>query len=150
MRTVQERFKSKYVVLPNGCWQWTGARKNAPPREYGSFFSYPKNRAAHRISYELAKGSIPAGMTLDHLCRNTLCVNPDHLEPVTMTENVLRGESFSAVNRRKTHCSQGHPLSGDNLRLERKGRACAMCKSLGHKRRKAAKRLSLLRGGEGR
>ena len=46
---------------------------------------------AHRVYYEKAKGPIPAGMQIDHLCRVPVCVNPDHLEAVTPAQNVQRG-----------------------------------------------------------
>lgn len=85
---------------------------------------------AHRWAYEQRFGAVPDGMHLDHLCRNTLCVNPDHLEPVTPAVNVLRGVSLPAQNARKVECHQGHPLSGSNLYISpttgyRKCRECA-------------------------
>jgi hypothetical protein len=85
---------------------------------------------AHRVSYELVKGPIPEGLHLDHLCRTPLCVNPDHLEPVTHRENLLRGNTFAARNAAKTHCVQGHELTPDNLylRKDRIGRMCMTCR----------------------
>jgi hypothetical protein len=76
----------------------------------------------------LLVGPIPEGKQLDHLCRNRACINPEHLEPVTAKENILRGESFSAKNARKTHCIHGHELSGDNLRILKHGRVCLECR----------------------
>ena len=68
-------------------------------------------RIAHRLTYQWAKGPIPAGMELDHLCRNRRCVNPAHLEPVTHRENVRRGAGWAGVNAQKTHCGRhGFPL----------------------------------------
>ena len=80
--------KALYVEDPvSSCWEWTGTiRKDG----YAS-------GAQHRLYYVRAKGPIPAGLELDHLCNNKRCVNPDHLEPVTHAENVRR-----ACERRKT------------------------------------------------
>ncbi len=85
---------------------------------------------AHRIVYELTLGPIPAGLTLDHLCRVRPCVNPRHLEPVTLAVNVLRGESLPARNARKTHCPKGHPYDASNTYVNpRTGwRLCRACR----------------------
>lgn len=83
---------------------------------------------AHRFSYEILVGPIPEGMELDHLCKNRRCVNPAHLEPVTHHENLIRGNGFTGINARKTHCSRGHELSQDNiLNRSRGGRECKTC-----------------------
>ena len=93
-------------------------------------------RRAHRLYYELEKGPIPKGLTLDHLCRVRCCVNPDHLEPVTLVENVMRGESLFAQQVKRTHCPQGHPYAGDKLRITRKGeRKCRTCDRDQHRKR---------------
>lgn len=87
-----------------------------------------RQRRAHRLYYELEKGPIPLGLTLDHLCRVRCCVNPEHLEPVTSVENVMRGENFFAQQARRTHCPKGHPYAGDNLFFSKKGeRKCRLC-----------------------
>lgn len=93
---------------------------------------------AHRFAYELAHGSIPEGMTIDHKCRVRHCVRPSHLEPVTGKVNILRGESPSAKNARKTHCIRGHPLFGDNLiiRSDNDGRRCRTCQRASERRYK--------------
>ncbi len=67
------------------------------------------------MAFELVKGRIPEGLTLDHLCRNRAYVNPDHMEAVSNKENILRGIGPTAQNARKQFCPQGHPLDGDNL-----------------------------------
>jgi hypothetical protein len=116
------------------CWIWTGGLTGAG---YGGFACEPRKAdgrlsfvCAHRYAYEQVVGPIPDGMFLDHLCRVTQCVNPGHLEPVTMAENFRRGApSVSAINREKTHCIHGHPLSGDNLWIYAKTgqRHCRTC-----------------------
>jgi hypothetical protein len=80
--------------------------------------------------YEALVGPIPDGLFLDHTCRNRNCVNPQHLDPVTNKENILRGEGSPAKNARKTHCKNGHPLKGENLVRGSKGeRVCRTCKN---------------------
>lgn len=73
-----------------GCWIWTGAQS---PRGYTKKGIGGKRIQAHRYMWEKFNGPIPEGMVMDHLCRNPSCANPDHLEPVTHTENVRRGNS---------------------------------------------------------
>jgi hypothetical protein len=112
---LENQFWSK-VEISGDCWFWRGARNWAG---YGVFKFGKTNTPAHRVAYRLIKGQIPKGKTLDHLCRNRGCVNPDHLEPATMRENLLRSEeTLASRNLAKTHCAHGHPLSGGNL-LER-------------------------------
>lgn len=127
-RPAIQRFEEKYIPEPNsGCWLWTGT---VTYNGYGIFEVNGKKIRAHRFSYELHKGPIPDGLTIDHLCRVRCCVNPDHLEAVTMRENTLRGYGISAQNARKTHCIYGHPLSGENIRVyKRPGRHQRICKT---------------------
>lgn len=73
-------------------------------------------RRVHRLSWQIHRGGVPQGLVLDHLCRNRACWNPDHMEPVTNRENILRGVGATAQNVRKTHCPQGHEYTPDNLR----------------------------------
>lgn len=106
-----ERFMSKVEKSCDGCWNWRGS---IAPNGYGKF-SIEKNRIrktfnAHRFSYQYFKGEIPHGLTIDHLCRNRGCVNPDHLEVLTLKENLLRGSGVGGRNAKKTHCSKGHTL----------------------------------------
>ena len=110
---------------PRGCWNWTGQRGNG--YGYASFRRHPY--LVHRITYQLLVGPIPEGLTIDHLCRNRACCNPDHLEPVTRGENVLRGEGISAENARKTHCKHGHAFTEENTRITPQGhRECRACR----------------------
>ncbi len=127
MQTVEERFWSK--VDPSGdCWVWTSTQY---VDGYGKFWSRtpPHGVRAHRYAYEALVGPIPEGLSLDHLCRNRACVNPDHLEPVTNRENLRRSPIAPAtVNANRTHCQRGHPLSGDNVRIRKQGwRLCLEC-----------------------
>jgi hypothetical protein len=113
-----ERFCSRlHFDLTTGCWEWKGY---VGPNGYGSIMvKYPDGRfmpnTAHRVGYELLVGSIPDGMTLDHLCRNRKCANPFHLEICTQQVNILRGTGFSARNAKRMHCPKGHPYEGYNL-----------------------------------
>ena len=73
-------------------------------------------------------GSVERAMTLDHICRNRLCVNPAHLEIVSVKENVLRGVGISAENSRKTHCIDGHEFNEENTLVLKDGsRVCRAC-----------------------
>lgn len=124
----------RYVAKGDGCWTWTGLRRG---RGYGVFHVGQSAFVAHRWIYERIHGSVDADLKMDHLCRNRLCVNPEHLEPVTDRVNILRGESQSAENARKTHCINGHALDGDNLRIAyRRGRACRQCRACESEQRK--------------
>ncbi len=129
-RPVFERLWEKVRMDPNGCWQWTGAVSGGEGG-YAQMRDAGKTIYAHRLSYQTLVGLVPDGLHLDHLCRNRACVNPLHLEPVTCRENLLRGESQSAVNAKKTHCLIGHPLSGENLRMNGGKRVCRRCASAG-------------------
>ena len=124
----EERFWAKVERRgADDCWTWTAGTSEG----YGQFGLSRRSGSirAHRFAYELLIGPVPDGLELDHLCRNRLCVNPAHLEPVSRRENILRGESPTAQHARQTHCKNGHPLSGDNLYLHPKGsRVCLTCK----------------------
>jgi hypothetical protein len=108
-KTVAFEDKIMYEAL-TGCWLWTGSISSGGyGRHWSNGFKY-----AHRISWEMSKGLIPGGMTIDHLCRNRACVNPDHMEVVTAIVNTLRGSGPTADNRRKTHCAHGHAYTEEN------------------------------------
>lgn len=108
------------------CWLWEGSVDGNG--SYGAICVNGRKRQVHRIAYELQIGPIPPNLEIDHLCRTTLCVRGSHMEPVTHRENVLRGKGLAAMQARKTHCHQGHPFSGSNLRFDRRGhRHCRTC-----------------------
>lgn len=109
------------------CWI---ARGKTRPGRYGRFYINGLTFDAHRVSYTLFKGKIPAGLQIDHLCRNRTCINPKHLEAVTSRVNTLRGNSLQAQNAKKTHCKYGHPFIQSNLvksQLKQGRRECLIC-----------------------
>lgn len=123
------RFWAK-VQHSDGCWEWQAATSAG----YGRFGVGKKMMLAHRISYEMLVGPILDGLHIDHLCRNRLCVNPDHLQAVTHRENVLRGEA-GMIQRMRTECPYGHPYDEINTHWyqgRRYCRACAECRRVRH------------------
>lgn len=116
-----ERFWTK-VRKSDGCWIWTAGLRSG----YGSFWLNGKNKFAHVISYRIAGRVVPAGLELDHLCRNRSCLNPDHLEPVTRAVNMARGQ-VNDKKRSMTHCEAGHEYSESNTRIENGMRRCRQC-----------------------
>lgn len=115
-------------LVPGDCWLWRGSGSGGQGKAfYGRVRRDGRGLYLHRVAYELLVGSIPDGLQLDHLCRQTACCNPEHLEPVTCLTNARRGEKAT-----KTRCLRGHPLSGPNLYLSAhpKGyrRVCRECR----------------------
>jgi hypothetical protein len=138
--TEEERIAKfwRKVQKTEGCWLWT---KNRCKQGYGQVFWAGRQAKAHRVAYELTKGPVPAGLELDHLCRNRACVRPDHLDPVTHRVNVLRGEGVAARRARRTHCPQGHPYDEKNtyrFGRQRMCRACHLVHTRAHKARTKA------------
>lgn len=134
-RITQEQLVRNFMNRANigpkhQCWEWTGTIDN---KGYGKISAGANKLVyAHRLAWELMIGPIPKGLVIDHLCRNHSCVNPDHMEVVTIKENVLRGVGLSAINARKTACQNGHELAGDNLVIITKAsghqfRRCRAC-----------------------
>lgn len=101
------RFFSRIRYMDNGCIEWTD---RCTASGYGMIPYKGKDLRVHRVAKALSGVDIPFGMVCDHLCKNTKCVNPDHLEVVTNEENVMRGSGVFAKNAVKTHCDRGHDL----------------------------------------
>ena len=126
----QRRFWS-YVDASGDCWEWNGGVGSAG---YGVFYIGRENgrkrfEGAHRFAWQTLVGPITDGLTIDHLCKNKTCVNPDHMELVTLAENSRRNW-MSRANRSKTHCKHGHPFSEENTRIDTETghRACWTCR----------------------
>lgn len=140
--SAHERFLKK-VLSTKTCWIWEGSKHTDG---YGLFTVNGKRLRAHRYSYEYFKGNIPEKLVIDHLCRNRACVNPIHLELVSIRENIMRGEGLSAQNARKTRCKRGHDFNEENTILvykkthrERWCRVCQKAKDIAryHRKKKA-------------
>jgi len=128
------------VGRPDECWAWKG---------YVMSNGYPlgNQEPAYRATWKLLVGPIPDGLELDHLCKNPLCVNPHHLEPVTQRENNRRSSSPPALLAGRPTCKHGHPFDVDNTgwRKGRNGalaRVCRTCSRLRMRQYAAAKRAS--------
>ena len=136
-RDIESRFMAFVSPEPfSGCWLWMGGGTR-----YGHFaIDETDKQNAHRVSWKLFRGPIPDGLVIDHLCKNIVCVNPRHLEPVTQQVNVDRSTVAASARRRqaaKTCCAQGHPFDGRN---KRGTRTCSICRRAAHRAEKARKR----------
>lgn len=126
----------EYAPDLGACWIWQAAHY---PNGYGhSALRVPgASGYAHRAAYILMRGPIPAGLSIDHLCRVPDCVNPAHLEAVTARENILRSPTApAALNARKTHCKYGHRFDAANTRLHlgENGQTTRSCRACGRAR----------------
>lgn len=87
--TFEQRLLGRYQIEETtGCWLWVGTLTWGG---YGQIARHGRNVTAHRAMWEYHHGeTIPKGMTIDHLCLNRRCVNPEHVEVVTYSQNNLR------------------------------------------------------------
>lgn len=129
---ILSRIKQNVLVTPEGCWLWLGCLDH---KGYGRIKHKGRSARTHIEAFAAVRGAPPPKTVLDHKCRVRHCCNPEHLEPVSVLENTLRGEGPTAHKSRQTHCKAGHPLSGDNVYThpKRGTRECLACKRLRRK-----------------
>ena len=133
-KSLLSKIEEKYIPEPNsGCWLWIGA-VNQKTDGYGFIIKTIRGKSikiyGHRFLYENYRKAIPENYVIDHICRNTYCVNPWHLEAVSHQVNCYRGKA-GILKKRRTHCPKRHPLVGNNLIVDKKGYShCRECKNL--------------------
>lgn len=134
-----QRIQDKISVNPEtGCWEWTASKNKCGYGVVGDIKNTKKIKLAHRLIFFFLTKEEEKTNTLDHLCRNRSCVNPEHLEQVSRGVNVKRGDAGKHLSS-KTHCPKGHPYSGDNLIFSiTKGghqhRECRICNKENHRK----------------
>jgi hypothetical protein len=152
-RTPQEEFAARIVVLPNGCWKWIG---HVTEKGYArSKLGGDRPLRVHKWRWEQDHGPVPQGLELDHLCHtndlgcpggNTCphrrCVNPDHLEPVTPSENARRGRRPGGKQAPQTHCKYGHEFTSENTYLHPTDRT-RKCRACGRERARARSAIAI-------
>jgi len=138
-KSLDKEFMQKRIDFDSstaGCWLWTGKTTHDGYPVWGT--TGCKTIYAHRFIYAQEIGTIPEGMTLDHLCRVRNCVNPKHMDPCTLEDNIARGD----YDWRKylTHCKRGHEFTPENTLLtlttgrnKTGGRACRTCARVAQK-----------------
>lgn len=128
------RILDRVDYCDSGCWEWTGAHNGSG---YGRISVNGVHMATHRVTYAWARGSIPTGLVLDHLCRNPRCCNPSHLEAVTVQENALRGPGSVTV------CKAGHEFTDSNTYRLNGRRWCRACGAARERARRASRKAAV-------
>jgi len=134
---VLSRAFRKVVVQPSGCWIFMGATSEG----YGQVGVEGRLKRVHRLAYEFARGEIPAGLVIDHICRVRACANPWHLRAVSARDNLLADGSLTIVKRNadKRRCPSGHSFDATNTYLRPDGkRVCRTCKNEQQRARRSA------------
>ncbi|MFJ8146570.1 HNH endonuclease signature motif containing protein [Streptomyces sp. NPDC096048] len=117
------RLLEKVEIDESGCWRWTGFISH---KGYGRFRFASNVGHAHRFAYVVLVGPIGDGLEIDHLCRERSCINPEHLEAVTHSENLQRRHPAGLP----THCQEGHEYTPENTYRRPNGaRLCRTCKN---------------------
>jgi hypothetical protein len=139
---VEVRLLSK-LSFQQGCIEFQGSTDKDGYGQIGGPSPHTGKQTmlkAHRVAYELFVGPIPPGLTIDHLCRNTKCTNPVHLEVVTDDENRRRSPAQAAATRERaaqqrsaTHCKNGHLRTPENFYYWKHKRYCRLCQKAGKK-----------------
>lgn len=125
------------------CWSWTGKIGRGG---YARFYLDGHETGAHRFSLKLVGIDLLSQEVPDHLCRNHGCVRPNHLQPVSTRENILRGAALAACNAVKTHCMRGHEFDAVNTRhyvnaWGNPARGCRKCAAILSMERRSKKRM---------
>jgi len=124
---IQEAMTRVARADPDACVEWIGTMTGTG---YGQAWFEGRKYKAHRLVYALAVAPIPEGLTVDHICFNTVCINPAHLRLLTLSQNrKLQRRAF------KTHCIHGHEFTRENTIIRRNGtRQCRACTRLTDRR----------------
>lgn len=128
--SLQERLYRRTRKTPY-CWIWTGWVDKDGYGKISLGAKHLGSKPTHVVSYELAYGSVPEGLIVEHECNNPFCVNPDHLRATTQRFNVMRSEGPAALNAKKTHCPKKHEYTPNNTywfpTRTGWGRSCCIC-----------------------
>lgn len=124
METYNLRIKPFIVISETSFYNGTpchGWEDSLHKEGYGRIFIKGKSYSTHRLAYICHYGPIKERLVIDHLCENTNCCNPLHLEPITQSINTLRGKTPKVTREYhalKTHCPQGHEYTPENTYLK--------------------------------